>query len=103
LNPTWAKLSGSPEDRPGRGSGGQGDGGAGLAQHGLPVELRRDVDPGRARLRVHRADHGADLHLGSLIVVGALDQDAGTARIDITSKFNGQTVLGKARATVTLA
>ena len=35
-------------------------------------------------------------------VVGALDPDAGTARIDITAKFNGQTVLGKARALVAL-
>jgi hypothetical protein len=36
-------------------------------------------------------------------VIGALDTDAGTARVDITAKFNGQTVLGKARATVALS
>ena len=35
-------------------------------------------------------------------VIGALDAEAGTARVDITAKFNGQTVLGKARATVAL-
>jgi len=35
-------------------------------------------------------------------VVGALDEAARTARIDITAKFAGQTVLGKARALVTL-
>lgn len=35
-------------------------------------------------------------------VIGALDPETRTARIDITAKFNGQTVLGKARATVAL-
>lgn len=35
-------------------------------------------------------------------VVGAVDPDTRTARVDITAKFNGQTVLGKARATVGL-
>ena len=69
LNPTWAKLSGSPEDRPGRGSGGQGDGGAGLAQHGLPVELRGDVHPGGPGVRVQGADDGGDLDGGALVVV----------------------------------
>ena len=43
---------------------------------------------------------GAELELTA--VVGALDQAARTARIDITAKFAGQTVLGKARAVVTL-
>jgi acyl dehydratase len=46
-------------------------------------------------------DAGAELELTA--VVGALDQAARTARIDITAKFAGQTVLGKARAVVTLA
>ena len=36
-------------------------------------------------------------------VVGALDETARTARIDITATFEGQTVLGRARATVALA
>jgi acyl dehydratase len=45
-------------------------------------------------------DAGAELELTA--VVGALDQAARTARIDITAKFAGQTVLGKARAVVTL-
>ncbi len=45
-------------------------------------------------------DHGAVVDVTA--VIGALDGDARTARIDITSKFNGQTVLGKARATVRL-
>ena len=45
-------------------------------------------------------DAGAELALTA--VVGALDAAARTARIDITAKFAGQTVLGKARAVVTL-
>ena len=44
-------------------------------------------------------DAGAELALTA--VVGALDAAARTARIDITAKFAGQTVLGKARAVVT--
>ncbi len=35
-------------------------------------------------------------------VVGALDADTRTARVDITAMFQGQTVLGRARASVTL-
>jgi acyl dehydratase len=46
-------------------------------------------------------DEGAQVELTA--VIGALDTDAGTARVDITAKFNGQTVLGKARATVALS
>jgi len=34
--------------------------------------------------------------------VGAIDADAGIARIDLTVTFNGQTVLGKAQARVSL-
>ena len=34
--------------------------------------------------------------------VGAIDADAGIARIDLTVTFNGQTVLGKAQARVNL-
>jgi acyl dehydratase len=45
-------------------------------------------------------DEGAELELTA--VIGALDQDARTARVDITAKFNGRTVLGKARAVVAL-
>ena len=45
-------------------------------------------------------DAGAELALTA--VVGALDAAARTARIDITARFAGQTVLGKARAVVTL-
>ena len=33
-------------------------------------------------------------------VIGAVDPQAGTARVDITAKFDGQTVLAKARAVV---
>jgi acyl dehydratase len=36
-------------------------------------------------------------------VIGAVDDAAGTARVDVTARFEGQTVLGKARATVLLA
>jgi acyl dehydratase len=35
-------------------------------------------------------------------VVGEVDEAAGTARVDITARFEGQTVLGKARAVVRL-
>ena len=45
-------------------------------------------------------DLGAELTVTA--VIGALDTDARTARVDITATFNGQTVLGKARATVAL-
>jgi len=45
-------------------------------------------------------DQGATVEVTA--VIGALDPDARTARVDITAKFNGQTVLGKARATVSL-
>ena len=47
-----------------------------------------------------RRRHGATVEVTA--VVGAVDADAGTARVDITAKFGGQTVLGKARATVAL-
>jgi acyl dehydratase len=46
-------------------------------------------------------ESGAELELTA--VIGALDEAARTARIDITAKFAGQTVLGKARAVVTLS
>ena len=45
-------------------------------------------------------DAGATVEVSA--VVGAIDAAAGTARVDITAKFDGQTVLGKARATVRL-
>ncbi|MEP6562307.1 MAG: MaoC/PaaZ C-terminal domain-containing protein [Nakamurella sp.] len=45
-------------------------------------------------------DNGAEVQVTA--VVGALDPEAGTARIDITAKFDGQTVLGKARVIVAL-
>ena len=47
------------------------------------------------------ADDDAGAELALTAVVGALDAAARTARIDITAKFAGQTVLGKARAVVT--
>ncbi len=45
-------------------------------------------------------DQGALLEITA--VVGALDATTRSARIDITAKFEGQTVLGKARAVVAL-
>lgn len=45
-------------------------------------------------------DEGATVEVTA--VIGALDAEAHTARVDVTAKFNGQTVLGKARATVVL-
>ena len=48
-----------------------------------------------------------DDDIGALLevtaVIGALDPAERTARVDITAKFAGQTVLGKARATVALS
>lgn len=44
-------------------------------------------DPGSAELEVSA-------------VVAEVDQASGTARVDITARFQGQTVLGKARAVV---
>lgn len=46
-------------------------------------------------------DTGALLELTAMI--GAVDEQAGTARVDITARFDGQTVLGKARAVVRLS
>ena len=46
-------------------------------------------------------DRGATVEVTA--VIGALDVDTHTARVDVTAKFNGQTVLGKARATVALS
>ncbi|AZI58719.1 dehydratase [Nakamurella antarctica] len=46
-------------------------------------------------------DHGAALEISA--VVGAVDAQARTARVDITAKFEGQTVLGKARCVVQLS
>ncbi len=45
-------------------------------------------------------DIGAALAITA--VVGALDEQARTARVDITARYAGQTVLGKARAIVRL-
>lgn len=45
-------------------------------------------------------DEGAALEVSA--VIGAVDTEARTARVDITATFAGQTVLGKARATVAL-
>jgi acyl dehydratase len=46
-------------------------------------------------------DAGATLEISA--VVGEVDADAGTARVDITARFDGRTVLGKARAVVRLS
>ena len=66
-------------------------------------------DPGRVKeyeVRFTRPVVVADDDLGAEVeltaVVGALDAEARTARIDIAAKFNGQTVLGKARMLVGL-
>lgn len=45
--------------------------------------------------------NGADVQISGRI--GALDADARSARVDITATFDGQTVLGKARAQVRLS
>lgn len=46
-------------------------------------------------------DSGAEVAVTAAI--GAVDEQQRTARVDITAKFGGQTVLGKARAVVALA
>src|SRR6476659_1834221 len=45
-------------------------------------------------------DAGATLEITA--VVGEIDADAGTARVDSPAKYDGRTVLGKARAVVRL-
>ena len=45
-------------------------------------------------------DEGALLEVTA--VIGSLDEAARTARVDVTATFEGQTVLGKARAVVAL-
>jgi len=45
-------------------------------------------------------DTGATLDITA--VIGAVDAELSTARVDITARFDGQTVLGKARATVNI-
>jgi acyl dehydratase len=48
------------------------------------------------------ADDDAGAEVDVTAVIGAVDPEASTARIDITAKFEGQTVLGKARVVVAL-
>ncbi len=45
-----------------------------LAQHGLAVELRGDVDPGGPRVGVQGADDGGHLDFGAEVVVGDHDR-----------------------------
>lgn len=66
-------------------------------------------DPGRVKeyeVRFTRpvvvADDAAGAQVELTAVIGALDAAARTARVDITAKFQGQTVLGKARMVVGL-
>jgi acyl dehydratase len=66
-------------------------------------------DPGRiidyqvrfTRLVVVDPMMGADVHV--VAAVGALDEETQIARIDLTAKYNGDTVLGKAQVRVTFA
>ena len=67
-------------------------------------------DPGAIRefgTRFTRPVYVPDDEAGATIeltgVVSALDEQARTARVDVTAKFNGQTVLGRARALVQLS
>ena len=48
------------------------------------------------------ADDDAGAEVDVTAVIGAVDLEARTARIDITAKFEGQTVLGKARVVLAL-
>ncbi len=66
-------------------------------------------DPGKVKeyeVRFTRpvvvADDDAGAQVELTAVVGALNASARTARVDITAKFQGQTVLGKARMLVAL-
>lgn len=52
---------------------------------------------------VYVEDDGVGATVEFTGVVGALDEAARTARVDVTAKYNGQTVLGRARATVQLS
>lgn len=49
------------------------------------------------------ADDGVGATVEFTAVIGAIDLEAGTARVDLTARFAGQTVLGKARAVVRLS
>ena len=60
----------------------------------------RDYQVRFTRPVVVDAETGAELEVTAK--VGALDQDAGTARIDLTVKADGATVLGKAQVVVLL-
>jgi acyl dehydratase len=67
-------------------------------------------DPGAVRefgTRFTRPVYVPDDAVGAAIeftgVVAALDAEARTARVDVTAKFNGRTVLGRARAVVQLS
>lgn len=68
------------------------------------------TDPGAVRefgTRFTRPVYVPDDAAGATIeftgVVSALDPETRTAKVDVTAKFNGQTVLGRARATVQLS
>jgi acyl dehydratase len=45
-------------------------------------------------------DAGAEVTIGGTVI--AVDQDNGTAEVDITAEFDGQKVLGRARAVIKL-
>ncbi|KQR23980.1 acyl dehydratase [Agreia sp. Leaf335] len=83
----------------------------GMLTMGLAVQPVVDWigDPGRVldyQVRFTRPVLVDPVEGAELIVsakVGKIDADAGTARIDLTVTYNGDTVLGKAQAVVSLA
>ena len=83
----------------------------GMLTMGLAVQPVVDWigDPGRVldyKVRFTRPLLVDPVEGAELIVsakVGKIDADAGTARIDLTVTYNGDTVLGKAQAVVSLA
>lgn len=83
----------------------------GMLTMGLAVQPVVDWigDPGRVvdyQVRFTRPVLVDPVEGAELVVsakVGKVDADAGTARIDLTVTYNGDTVLGKAQAVVSLA
>jgi len=65
-----------------------------------PRDLPRITEYGVrfTRMVVVDAESGADVHI--LAKVGAVDESAGAARIDLTVTFQGETVLGRAQVRV---
>lgn len=83
----------------------------GMLTMGAAVQVVVDWAGGAHRVRDYQVrftrpvvvDPEAGAILGVSAKVGAVDLEAGTVRLDLTVRFDGATVLGKAQAVVALA